>query len=112
MHDRGAVKAVRALPTPLVGEGKITTSAPPFPRLRHERVKDALMASSGLRDYCAEAFCCAGRSMSFCTRQFRISATYTSFSDGHASSWIQPNCLGCLPDLPSQPSTLPSRLSL
>ena len=36
--------------------------------------------------------------MSFCTRQFKISATNSTFSDGHAISWIQPNCLSCLPD--------------
>jgi len=53
-----------------------------------------------------------GLSSSFCTRQFRISATSTVFSFGHAISWIQPNCLSCLPDSPSQPSTLPSSESL
>src|SRR6185369_9614216 len=45
---------------------------------------------------------------SFCTRQLSSSATYNTFSDGHAISWIQPNCLSCLPDSPSQPRTLPS----
>ena len=53
-----------------------------------------------------------GCSVSFCTRQFNNSATYSVFSDGHAISWIQPNCFSCLPDSPSTPSTLPSRLSL
>src|SRR5689334_14809430 len=53
-----------------------------------------------------------GLSNSFCTRQFRISATYSVFSFGHAISWIQPNCLSCLPDSPSTPSTLPSSDSL
>ena len=58
------------------------------------------------------AFIFSGCRISFCTRQFKISATYSTFSDGHAISWIQPNCLGCLPDSPSTPSTLPSSESL
>src|SRR5262249_32495034 len=33
-----------------------------------------------------------GRSVNFCTRQLRSSATYNSFSEGQAISWIQPNC--------------------
>src|SRR5436190_4487542 len=53
-----------------------------------------------------------GCSISFCTRQLRSSATYSTFSDGHAISWIQPNCFSCLPDSPSTPSTLPSSESL
>src|SRR5215813_11663834 len=62
---------------------------------------------------CAAEFCAGvGLSSSFCTRQFRISATNSVFSFGHAISWIQPNCLSCLPDSPSTPSTLPSSESL
>lgn len=55
---------------------------------------------------------CYGCKISFCTRQFSNSATKTTFSDGQAISWIHPNCPSCLPDSPSTPSTLPSRLSL
>ena len=53
-----------------------------------------------------------GCSSSFCTRQFSSSATYSSFSDGHAIWWIHPNCLSCLPAWPSTPSTVPSSASL
>jgi hypothetical protein len=44
--------------------------------------------------YCpaVDVFTACGFSVSFCTRQFRSSATYSSFSDGQAISWIQPNC--------------------
>src|SRR5260221_12239975 len=53
-----------------------------------------------------------GRKSNFCTRQLRSSATKTTFSEGHAISWIHPNCFDCLPDSPSTPSTLPSSESL
>jgi hypothetical protein len=60
--------------------------------------------------------CCMWRAygcrISFCTRQFRSSATNNVFSDGHAISWIQPNCLGCFPAIPRTPRTFPSRLIL
>src|SRR5712691_4507707 len=50
--------------------------------------------------------------MSFCARQLELSATYTSFSDGHAS-WCAPeNCFSWRPDLPITPSTLPSSVTL
>jgi hypothetical protein len=52
------------------------------------------------------------RSVSLWTRQLRISATNSSCSDGHAISWIHPNCFGCLPERPSTPSTVPSSASL
>src|SRR6266849_3112326 len=50
--------------------------------------------------------------MSFCTRQLELSATYTSFSEGHAS-WCAPeNCFSWRPDFPITPSTLPSSVTL
>jgi EAL domain-containing protein (putative c-di-GMP-specific phosphodiesterase class I) len=51
--------------------------------------------------------CCfsVGCSVNFCRRQFNNSATKSSFSAGHAISCIQPNCLSCLPEPPSHPST-------
>jgi hypothetical protein len=52
------------------------------------------------------------RKTNFCTRQFTISATSSSFSEGQAISWIQPNCLGCLPALPSTPRIFPSSVIL
>jgi hypothetical protein len=75
------------------------------PQAGGERTQSAL-------PQCAAARCGVGLSSSFCTRQFRISATNSVFSLGHAISWIQPNCLSCLPDSPSTPSTLPSSESL
>src|SRR4029078_12354570 len=42
----------------------------------------------------------AGLSVSFWTRQFRTSATYSSFSDGQAISWIPSKCFGCLAGVP------------
>ena len=53
-----------------------------------------------------------GYSLSFCTRQFNNSATYNSFSDGHAIWWIHPNCFGSFPASPIVPSTRPSSVSL
>jgi hypothetical protein len=39
------------------------------------------------------AVCVAGaRNVTFCTRQFEVSATYSSFSDGHASACAPENC--------------------
>ena len=53
-----------------------------------------------------------GCRISFCTRQLSNSATNSVFSEGHAISCTQPNCLSSLPDLPSLPRTLPSRVIL
>src|SRR5262249_57471331 len=86
----------------------------PSPRLsprksgERERTRSAKTETQCAADFCAGV----GLSSSFCTRQFRISATNTVFSFGQAIWWIQPNCLSCLPDSPSQPSTLPSSESL
>src|SRR5215472_12336391 len=93
---------------------------PALPRLRHreERRTDYARAHEGaevnatasLRIPLPRYF--FGCSTSFCTRQLSSSATYSTFSDGHAISWIQPNCLSCLPASPSTPSTFPSSDSL
>jgi ABC-type dipeptide/oligopeptide/nickel transport system ATPase component len=53
-----------------------------------------------------------GCRISFCTRQLRSSATNSVFSDGQAISWIQPNCFGIFPAIPSTPSILPSSVIL
>jgi hypothetical protein len=63
-------------------------------------------------NYRLACFFCSGCSSSFWTRQLMISATNSTFSDGHAISWTHPNCFNCRPDSPSTPSTLPSRLNL
>jgi hypothetical protein len=55
----------------------------------------SVAAGAPVLTYCpldVDVFAACGRSVSFCTRQFRSSATYSSFSDGQAISWIQPNC--------------------
>src|SRR3954470_21040865 len=54
----------------------------------------------------------AGLSSSFCTRQFEVSATYISFSEGQAIAWPPENCLRLRPDFPITPKTLPSSESL
>lgn len=41
-----------------------------------------------------------GCRINFCTRQFRISAVYTSFSPVQAISWVHPNCFICRPARP------------
>ena len=58
-----------------------------------------------------------GKSIGFLLNLFVLSmilvtATNNVFSDGQAISCTHPNCLSCLPDSPSTPSNLPSRLSL
>ena len=54
----------------------------------------------------------AGYKMSFCTRQFKSSATNKVFSEGQEISCTQPNWPGCLPGFPNAPRIFPSRSSL
>ena len=58
------------------------------------------------------SYFCAGCKMSFCTRQFKSSATNKVFSEGQAISCTQPNWPSCLPGLPNAPRIFPSRSSL
>src|SRR5262245_22349697 len=47
-------------------------------------------------------------SVSFCTRQFIISATYKVLGSRQSISLTMPNSLNCLPALPKRPTTVPS----